>query len=441
MMSETSRHGNQKGGLSDGMKFVKQGEDENEDGLSTIEVTPNQKFDRLDQTLFLNSANPELEHGADISSRYGSSTNSSFSLGGGRPVPARKIVSPTPKGEPFSLNALFAGFSKWTSAGERSGDSYAGDVSPVSILESSAYGNSPSHLKRRIVTFKNPCEYIFDGADGIDAREFQDFLHDDEGGSSRIPVLCLVDYGMRGEYASDLWVLFHNTIRRELFDTFEIVGIVRQNYLSLRYSDICKLRKWWRFFVVIWEEYILYEKRLLDPLIRKISVVDGRSDILNKGLRPLRETREWLGLKMEEITSYIEEFEKLPAGRALCLICKNVDSYADKMMGYFVGQESLLPPYVESYHGEDIKNTIESLLMERIRKSDYFAEILVCMIRWMGSVQGFYHMKSQCKEREKWLCTHLSWFERQKIGTFFRRYELSQGNILLSFRQLRKTKN
>ncbi|CDF39335.1 unnamed protein product [Chondrus crispus] len=274
---------------------------------------------------------------------------------------------------------------------------------------------------------------LFCSRDGADAREFQEFLIDHEGERLRTPVLCLVGYGGQGAHASDLWVLMHNTFRRELFDVFEMLNIVRSSYLSLILSDIYNLRKWWRFFVTLWSEYENYENTLLDPIVHKICLLDGRGDVLLKRLGPLRETREWLRLKMEEVTSYIEEFENLPPGRALSLFCKNVDSFGDRAMGYFAGVERLLPRFVESYYGEEVKLSVEGQLIKRMRNGKYFAEFVIALVRWMGTEESFSTTNAQERKRERWMNTHLFWLERLSLSKFYRKYEASHGCVLTYF--------
>lgn len=265
---------------------------------------------------------------------------------------------------------------------------------------------------------------LFENIDGEDAREFEEFV--EEGGRERwgMPVLCLESYGGPGEFAGDIWVLMHNTVRRELFDLFEIVGTIRKGFKTMKVEDVYNLRKWWRFFGVMWGEFWAHEKERIGPMVEQICLVDGRGDAVKRRSRGLREMREWLGLKIEEITGYVEEFEKIGRpGRALSLICRNVESLAAKVVVYFGGVEQLLPRVVEEYYERGRCKGIESALVARLRDSEYFGEMIVVMVRWMD-----------VKVRARWMEEHLFWGERQAMERFERKFELSHGCIVTYFR-------
>lgn len=260
---------------------------------------------------------------------------------------------------------------------------------------------------------------------------------DDHAHEPSTPLLSPSSYGRSETYASDIWVIMHNTIRVELIDTFDIIAAIRANYLSLTLADVHNFRQWWRFFCILWAEYIKYDNSVLDPIVQNICLVDGRSDVLKKRLAPLRASKEWLCLKMEEITSYVEEFECLPPARVLCLICKNVHSFAQNLSSYFRGCENLLPSFIESYHGNQIKLDTECQLIDQLRKNNHFAELIASVIRWIGvsakgSTAAVEH-KQQAKEREKWLASHLFWLERPKMWYFFQRYDASHRCIFKQF--------
>lgn len=408
-------------------------------GLSIIEVTPrSDKAKNKARTLTSYALESHCkEENPSKLARSNSGSSLAFSVAS-HPEHSRgqpKKEEPLPNSVGSFLSNLTRG---WSRSGGSQDAKKAGDVgcdSPPSIIARKSL-RGPSRPTRNSVAdekelLKKP---IFSSIDGPDAQEFHEFLHGDGGESHRIPVLCLVDYGGRGAYASDIFVLMHNTIRRELFDVFEIVTVIRQEYLSMTVNDLYNLRKWWRFFVILWQQYNGYEKVLIAPMIQQICLVDGRSDVLLKRLGPLRETREWLELKMEEITSYIEEFERLPAGRALVLFCRTVDAFADRAMIYFAGQERVLPPFIENYHGEEVKLAVELQLMERVRKSQYFPELVVSIVRWMGTVQGFSSPRTQTRERDKWLNSHLFWTERQCLSRYYQKYEATHGSVLSHFR-------
>ncbi|KAI0566266.1 trefoil factor [Gracilaria domingensis] len=349
--------------------------------------------------------------------------------------------------EPFSFAGLFAGFKKaLKNNSPKSSSIKCTTPSPSSVVQqsnahhpSTSRANASTLSPSRAPQKTAPAELsrpIFRAIDGADAREFRLFLDDDDPTTTN-PVITLVPYGRDGGYALDIFLIIHNTVRCELVDTFQIISVIRADFLSLSLRDVHNFRQWWRFFFLLWTEYITYYKNLLEPIIQNICHVDGRSDILRKRLRPLRAAKEWLCLKMEEITSYVEEFESLPPARALCLICKNVHSFAQNLNTYFRGCENLLPSFIESYHGEQVKLTTECQLIEQLRKNDHFPELMASIIRWIGttnaSSDAALESKLQTKERDKWLASHMFWLERPKVWYFYQRYEATHRSIFKRF--------
>lgn len=412
--------------------------EEEYDELSIIEVTPRHSGNNLDGKFrTLTTAGSALDAENETPSIIrASSASSSLALSVASHHERGKGLRREEPNQPLSVGSFLSSLTRgWSKGVETKRAGEPGSESPSSVVERITPRRKVSKCRKPSVEQKELLKKpIFASIDGPDAVEFQDFLEEDGGSSSRIPVLCLADYGRRGAYATDIFVLMHNTIRRELFDMFEIIKVIRHEYLSLTWEDIYQVRKFWRFIVILWREYVGYERTLLNPMVQQICLVDGRSDVLLKKLAPIRDTREWMDLKMLEITSYVEEYEKLPTGRALILFCRTVDSFADKARYYFAGQERILPPFIENYHGEEVKLSVECQLMERLRKSPYFPELVVSMVRWMGSVQGFSSPRSQSRDREKWLSTHLFWMERQNLSRYYRKYEASHGKVLSHFR-------
>ncbi|PXF45391.1 hypothetical protein BWQ96_04806 [Gracilariopsis chorda] len=359
-------------------------------------------------------------------------------------IPSAASSAHSEPDQPFTLASFFAGFKRaWkpspTAAPENSQQQSPSSVSqlnqPSSPTNQSRHLQQPISLSSNHSASKCSTQPLFRAIDGDDAREFRQFL-DDHVHEAPAPLLSLASYGRSDTYASDIWVIMHNTIRVELMDTFEIIAAIRANYLSLTLADVHNFRQWWRFFCLLWAEYIKYNSNVLHPIVHNICVVDGRSDVLKKRLAPLRASKEWLCLKMEEITSYVEEFESLPPARVLCLICKNVHSFAQNVSSYFRGCEKLLPPFIESYHGHQVKLSTECQLIDQLRKNNHFAELIASIIRWIGvstaGSAGVGH-KQQAKEREKWLASHLFWLERPKMWYFFQRYDASHRSLFKQF--------
>lgn len=359
------------------------------------------------------------------------STNSSSSLS--LSTAPKSVQLPKARGEPKRqssgpVSSFFSTLTRGWSQGMEHGTRDIVEESPRTIVASPRWlprrGKPVDGKAGRLAETVMLRRALFDSIDVEDAREFDEFV--EEKGRQRwgMPVLCLEGYGGEGEFAADVWVLMHNTVRRELFDLFEIVGIIRKRFLAMKMEDMYNLRKWWRFFGAMWREFGAHERERIDPVVEQICSVDGRGDVLKKRLRGLREMREWLGLKIEETTGYVEEFEKIgKPGRALSLICRSVESFAAKAVLYFGGMERLLPSMLEGYYQRQSCKEIESALVGRLRRTDYFGEMVVAMVRWMGA-----------DVRTSWMEEHLFWGERQAMERFERKYEICHGCIVVHFK-------
>lgn len=415
--------------------------DEEYDGFSVIEVTPSSRsrsegtfFDRhrlsLDNLQYTDFLTSEKSQTSDESSAFSIPSQSERHDIGVR----RKTASSA------SVSSFFSGIKRnvqhFGSNYEQSECDIVDFSSPLSvsanceeIRQVSRQGRIPRSSSQ------DEKQLVFRSTSDKDRSQFRQLLDEDSAKNMRFPVICLVDYGMAGSFASDLWVLLHNTIRRELFDLFDIMRCVRSLGMALTRTDIYNIRRWWRFFSTLWVQCVAHERHNLRPLVQQICQVDGRHESLVKSLRPIRSDQEWLELKMEEVTSYIEEFERIPPGRALFLFCQTVDAFASKMMTSFSAQEQFVPPLVECYFGDGIKLEVERKFVERLRKNEYFGELIIAVLRWMGSVEGFTSPKTQSQERDKWIHTHLNWLERMKLSSYRHRFELNHRSVVGYFRQ------
>lgn len=332
-------------------------------------------------------------------------------------------------GPSSSMGSLFSRISKaWTSRGGK--PEREEKKSPNSIMFDGWGGHGEKEMDEDEDSedLKQP---VFASIDGEDAREFQEFLEEHCGERHGMPVLCLVEFGTRGRYGWDVWVIMHNTIRRELFDVLEILKVVRREYLGLRMEDVREIRKWWRFFDVVMKAFGEHEAEKIRPVVERLCEVDGRREMLRREMRELREMNEWIELKMEEITSYIEEFEMLKPGRALSLICKNVDTLAARCTRWFAKTERVLPGLIQDYYGDEIRVEIIGALIKRLRGMKGFAELIVAVTRWMGSGEGV----EGRKVRQIWMGEFLFWGERQSMDYYQGQFDAVHGNVVGYFRE------
>lgn len=279
-------------------------------------------------------------------------------------------------------------------------------------------------------TVTNETKLLFKDRHDPEAAEFSDFV-EEQGSATQIPALCMRDYGT-GSHVQDLWVLLHNALRREVFDLYDIFETIKKRYLVLTWGDIYALRRWWRMFSFFWRLYTMAQDQLLRPLVNNALLVSGNQEKPGKLFQQLADTNDWISFKFEEVTCYMEEFEDLPSGRALVLLCRATGELGVRLAGYFSGQEDLYPSLIEASHtelsreeSETITLTTELQLLELIRSSPYPDEAIVFLIRWMDVGPG----------RKSWLVSHLFWGERSTLNRMYKRFALSHGNVVDRFKK------
>lgn len=275
---------------------------------------------------------------------------------------------------------------------------------------------------------------VFVGAQVEDVDEYLGFLKETSSDCSRFPVLCLSEYGIDGDYASDIWVLLHNAVRREFLDLYEMINCMRQLKLLLTTEDIYDFRRWWRFFSILWDQFVLHNKVSLQPVVKQICQANGEDAWICKELRKLSEDNDWLLLKMEEVSSYIEEFEKFEPGKMLRLFMQTMDDFTSRLLTHFNEREKLLPPLVRKYFGKQIKTAVDRQLLARLRKSDYFGELLVSVLRGVDCSQDLGASINGAAQRNKWIEDNLNWVERMRMSYFVHRFNVNHGSIVNGFK-------
>lgn len=298
-------------------------------------------------------------------------------------------------------------------------------------------GGSGHDVSRKEQAYGLESGCVFIKADAEDVSEYLGFLKETSAECFRFPVLCLSDYGNDGDYASDIWVLLHNTVRRELLDLYEMINCMRQLKLLLNISDVYNFRRWWRFFSVVWDGYVMHNNVCLQPIVKQICLANWEDAWMRKELRKLNEDSDWLSLKMVEVSSYIEEFEKFEPGKVLRLFMQTMDDLTCRILSHFSEREKLLPPLVRKYFGKQIKTAVEGQLVSRFRKSEHFGELLVCVLRTIDTSQGMRSPTNGVVQRNKWIEEHLNWIERMRMSYYVHKFNANHGSIVNEFKERR----
>lgn len=216
---------------------------------------------------------------------------------------------------------------------------------------------------------------------------------------------------------------------------------MRQLKLLLNISDICNFRRWWRFFAVVWDQYVLHNKVCLQPIVKQICLANWEDAWMRKGLGKLNEDSDWLSLKMEEVSSYIEEFEKFEPGKVLRLFMQTMDDFTCRTLSHFNEREKMLPPLVRKYFGKQIKMAVEGQLMSRFRKNEHFGELLVSVLRAIDISHDLGSPMNSAVQRNKWIEEHLSWIERMRMSYYVHKYNTNHGCIVNEFKQRLRIKH
>lgn len=214
------------------------------------------------------------------------------------------------------------------------------------------------------------------------------------------PMLCSSDYGRRWSWASDPFVLKNNAMRRELFDLVQCTDAIRIIAARLTILHMKQLQNWWSGFVRFSQLFFELDLKVLLPAVRPSMTVQDRDAA--KALRALSTTRDWLLMKQEEITAYLDGLTSLPLAVVLRLLFKCFQELSPRYLEYFMIQERHLPPMLLRCHEPKDKVVLETKMLNVARAHTKSGESVVFLLSWMNDKRLL----------NAWIAARLTWRQR-----------------------------
>lgn len=214
------------------------------------------------------------------------------------------------------------------------------------------------------------------------------------------PMLCSSDYGRRWSWASDPFVLKNNAMRRELFDLVQCTDAIRVIAARLTILHMKQLQHWWTGFVRFSQLFFELDVKVLLPAVRPS--VSSQDRDAAKALRALSTTRDWLLMKQEEITAYLDGLTSLPLAVVLRLLFKCFQELSPRYLEYFMIQERHLPPLLLRRHEPKDKVALETQMLNTARAHARSGESVVFLLSWMNDKRLL----------NAWIAARLTWRQR-----------------------------
>lgn len=182
----------------------------------------------------------------------------------------------------------------------------------------------------------------------------------------RAPVLIPAPYSgpaSKSNWHVNFLTMPHNALRREMSDLYELLLAMVDFGPGLRKADFRDLRTWWHVFSRFLRDWLDIERRVLFPWVNATGAHDWE---LQSTLRELRATKEFLDMKLEELSIYLDGFESLPPTEMFSLLYKSVDALAPRLMGYFGTQERVFPANIRATYVADDAVRLEKEMVDAL---------------------------------------------------------------------------
>ncbi|GAB0490832.1 hypothetical protein MMPV_002070 [Pyropia vietnamensis] len=214
------------------------------------------------------------------------------------------------------------------------------------------------------------------------------------------PMLCSSDYGRRWSWASDPFVLKNNAMRRELFDLVQCTDAIRVIAARLTILHMKQLQHWWMGFVRFSQLFFELDLKVLLPAVRPS--ISSQDRDATRALRALSTTRDWLLMKQEEITAYLDGLTSLPLAVMLRLLFKCFQELSPRYLEYFKIQERHLPAMLLRRHEPKDKVVLETKMLNAARAHAKSGESVVFLLSWMNDKRLL----------NAWIAARLTWRQR-----------------------------
>jgi len=238
------------------------------------------------------------------------------------------------------------------------------------------------------------------------------------------PMLCSSDYGRRWSWASDPFVLKNNAMRRELFDLVQCTDAIRVIASSLTILHLKELQVWLTGFFRFSHLFFELDAKVLLPAVR--SAVGMRDHDAKRAFRFLSTTRDWLLMKQEEVSAYLDGLTSFPLAVVLRLLFKCFQELSPRYLEYCTVQERHLPPLLLRTHEPKDKAVLETKMLALARAHNKSGESVVFLLSWMNDKRLL----------NAWIAARLTWRQRLSYNGWVEAFRSNHRRIVELFHAL-----
>jgi len=238
------------------------------------------------------------------------------------------------------------------------------------------------------------------------------------------PMLCSSDYGRRWSWASDPFVLKNNAMRRELFDLVQCTDAIRVIASSLTILHLKELQVWLTGFFRFSHLFFELDAKVLLPAVQ--SAVGMRDHDAKRAIRFLSTTRDWLLMKQEEVSAYLDGLTSFPLAVVLRLLFKCFQELSPRYLEYCTVQERHLPPLLLRTHQPKDKALLETKMLALARGHNKSGESVVFLLSWMNDKRLL----------NAWIAARLTWRQRLSYNGWVEAFRSNHRRIVEFFHAL-----
>ncbi|KAA8499545.1 hypothetical protein FVE85_7130 [Porphyridium purpureum] len=200
----------------------------------------------------------------------------------------------------------------------------------------------------------------------------------------KMPVVIATPYGKL--WSMDVLAVYHNAIKKEVMDMYNMVECMLRFQMSLGYDDVTRFFEWWDVFESFLMDYFELEEKVIFPYIaEKFDFADTKLSRQERMLTKARITQF-----LAQIDDMEDIFINRPPGECLPRFVEFLDKFTPRLLGYFNTQETIVPRTLQKFFQPDDKVIIQQTCVDWLKKTKDatdFAENMVVQSRWMPEAQ------------------------------------------------------
>lgn len=194
------------------------------------------------------------------------------------------------------------------------------------------------------------------------------------------PNFALGEYGGRDTWPSDVFVLLHNAIRREIMDVYNILASIQRRWTSLQMVDIWDFSEYWEIFEVFVAQYFEIEDQIIFPFMLNVA---ADSPDLSRYHKVVKYNKDRLEAILLEIGLTLEKFNTTPAGEVMPTLYKQLVDCLPKLLDYMTEQEQVLPPVFSQYCDREDRTLLNRASANFLVRATNGRDGIAILTRWI----------------------------------------------------------